>query len=72
MNALKGLNGLVKPLSLLFKEEVFSKVVLWFRNLGYDFWGLGEMFEGEFADTCGKTNPLVLIDGQADPSSEHI
>ena len=51
---------------------VFSKVVLGFRNFGYDFWGLGEMFEGEFADTCGKTNLLVLIDGEADPSSEHI
>jgi hypothetical protein len=27
---------------------------------GYDFWGLVEMFEGNFADTCTNKNSLVL------------
>ena len=32
--------------------------------------GLGEMFEGNFADTCAKNFPLVSKWGQVDRSSE--
>ena len=28
---------------------------------------LEEMFEGDFADTCAKKCPLVLMGGEADP-----
>ena len=39
----------------------FSKVVLGFRNLDMIFEGLGEMFVGDSADTCGGKFPLVLM-----------
>ena len=38
---------------------VFSKVVLGFQNIAYDFLGLGETFEGAFTDTCVGQFPLV-------------
>ena len=31
--------------------------------------GLGEMFEGDSADTCGGKFPLASMGGRADPSS---
>ena len=34
--------------------------------------GLGEMFEGDFADTYGENVLLMSIGGQADLSSMHI
>ena len=44
------------------KRGVFSKVVLLFRNFGYDL-GLGKMFEGDFADTCTEKYLLVSMRG---------
>ena len=38
-----------------------SKFVLGFRNFGYEFSAVGEMFEGDSADTCGGKFPLMLI-----------
>ena len=34
--------------------------------------GLVEMFEGDFAETCVVKFPLLLMGGQADPSSVRI
>jgi hypothetical protein len=42
------------------KWGVFSKVVIRFQNLVYDFWGVGEMFEGDSADTVAGKFPLML------------
>ena len=43
-----------------------SKVVLGFRNFGYDFWGVGGMFEGDSADTFAGKLPLVSMGGRAE------
>jgi hypothetical protein len=47
------------------QKGVISKVDLGFQNFGYDFWGFGEMFEGDSADKCGEKFPLMLIWGRA-------
>ena len=44
----------------------FSKVVLGFRNFGYEFLAVGEMFEGNSADMCGEKFPLMSMGGQAE------
>jgi hypothetical protein len=38
-----------------------GKVVQVFQNFGYNFGGLGGVFEGDAADTCGGKFPLVLM-----------
>ena len=37
-----------------------------FETLDMTFEGLGEMFEGDSADTCGGQFPLVLMGGQTE------
>ena len=34
-------------------------------KLGYNFWGVGEMFEVDFADMCAEKFPLMLMLGRA-------
>ena len=36
-----------------------------FRNFGYDFGGVGEVFEGDSADMCTGKFPLVSMGGRA-------
>ena len=48
------------------KWVVFSKVLLGFRNSGYDYWvQLGEMFEGDFANKCSEIFSLMSMGRQA-------
>ena len=46
----------------------FWKAVLGFWNFGDDFWGLVEMFEGDFADMWDEKLPLVLNGGTSGPA----
>jgi hypothetical protein len=46
-------SALVQTFDFWEEKGVFSKIVLWFRNLGYDLkrgWGRCWKFEGDFAD----------------------
>ena len=36
------------------------------ETLEMSSWGLGEMFEGDFADMCAEKFPLVLMGGRAE------
>jgi hypothetical protein len=47
-------------------KEVFSKVVLGFRNSDLTSEGLGETFECESADMCVGKFPLTATGGQAE------
>ena len=50
------------------QRGVFSKVVLGFRNFAYASKGLGEIFEGDFADTCTEKIIFVSMGGRLDLS----
>ena len=47
----------------------YGWVVLGFQNFGYDFWGLGEMFEGDFEDMCANKFLLVVMGGTRKPKT---
>ena len=51
------------------KWEVFTKVVLGFRNFGQDFCEFGEMFEGDFADSVPKIS--ADVDGGTRDTVKH-
>ena len=45
---------------------VFSKVILGFRNFGYDFLGVRGDVEGDSADMRARKFPLTSMGGQAE------
>ena len=51
------------PLHYDWKKGVFSKVVLGFQTSDNTSDGLGEIFEGDSADTRADKFPLVLMGG---------
>ena len=51
------------PLHYDWKKGVFSKVVLGFQTSDNTSEGLGEIFEGDSADTRADKFPLVLMGG---------
>ena len=48
------------------QRGIFSKVVLGFRNFGYDFRVVGEMFEGDFGDSWAKQMSDDVVVGISD------
>ena len=50
-------------------KELLRNIVSGFRTFQITYEGLGEMFEGEFADTCIKKCSLISMGGLATMSS---
>ena len=50
--------------SKVFKKKLLS--FLWIQNFGYELLGSGEVFEGDFKDTCRNIFSLMLIGGRAE------
>ena len=48
------------------QEGYFQKLSLVAETSEMTSEGLGEMFEGDFADMCGEKCPLMLMGGQAE------
>ena len=60
--------GTPLPLALCYiwaDKGVFSKVVVGFQTSDRTSEGLGNMFEGDSADTCARKFPLMSMGGQA-------
>ena len=54
------------PRTMLYlrgQRGVFSKVVLGSKTLDMTFEGLGEMFEGNFADMCAEIFSIIMMGG---------
>jgi hypothetical protein len=55
-----------KDIIIPIKRGLFSKVVIGFETLDMTSEGLGEMFEGDYADTGAGKFPLILMGGLAE------
>ena len=61
-NKKMGDKKVLRSLKVMYPFKYFLEIlVVEFLNFGYDFWGVGEMFEGDYADTGARKSVWNLV-----------